>query len=112
MKPFIQDGHTLVLRAVRALIGTDTRLIVEAIATVDWASATFVGKRHRCELRIEGPGPNVARALDGLSARLREIDVAACGHFLADCVLDRVIMVPGADEAVAEIVVEALTIEE
>lgn len=112
MKPFIQDGHILVLRAVRALIGTNTRLVVEAIATVDWASATFVGKRHCCEFRVEGPERDVADALDRLARDLPETDVAACGHFLADCVLDAAKISRGPDGAVAEIVIEALTIAE
>lgn len=112
MKPFIQDGHILVLRAVRALIGSNPRLVVEAIATVDWASATFVGKRHQCELRIEGDAQEIADALDRLARELPEVDVAACGHFLADCLLNRVELSRNAEETVAALTIEALTIAE
>ena len=112
MKPFIQDGHILVLRAVRALIGSNARIVVEAIATVDWASATFVGKRHHCELRIEGDEQEITDALDLLARELSEVDVAASGHFLADCVLDGVEVSRSAEATVAALTIEALTIAE
>jgi len=111
VKPFIQDGHTLALRAVRTLIGDKASLVVEAITTTDWASATFVGKHHHCELRIEGLRGKVSTAIDRLTRSLSEVEVSASGYFLADCALVTFdVSLEG--EGVATIVVEALTIEE
>lgn len=123
MKAFIQDGHTLVLRAVRKLVavpgdlGTVERagaphIIIEAIETRDWASATFVGQQHRLMLRLEGNAGCVADAVERLSAGLAEVDVAAAGYFLADAALEGFNLTLDGEVAVAEITVEALTIEE
>jgi len=123
VKAFIQDGHTLVLRAVRKLVavpgdlGTVERagaphIIIEAIETRDWASATFVGQQHRLMLRLEGNAGCVADAVERLSAGLAEVDVAGAGYFLADAALEGFTLTLDDEVAVAEITVEALTIEE
>ncbi len=114
MKPFIQDGHTLALRAVRTLIGEGDalRLIVESIETTDWASATFVGKRHGCDLRIEGGEAGVVAAIDRLRRDLPTIDVAACGYFLADAALEGFALTLDGARTVASVTVGALTIED
>ena len=127
MKPFIQDGHTLVLRAVRAALGdgadsrsfapgeAGVRMIVESIETTEWASATFVGQRHRLELRLEGGEEAVTSALDRLERGLPEVEVATGVYFLADAALARYELTLGADApgegTIAAIEVEALTIE-
>ena len=117
MKPFIQDGHSLALRAIRAALGpSEARLVIEEIATVDWASATFVGKRHRCDVRIEGAPDVVTCALARLSRDLPEVDVATNAYFLADisvCAVERVACDTPACAAVAfaAVTIEALTIE-
>ena len=114
MKPFIQGGHTLALRAVRTVLGTDAglRLIVETIETVDWASATFVGKRHRCELRVEGAQAAVSAAVERLARELPEVDVATSGYFLADAALDGFALAFDGEDTVASLTVDALTIED
>jgi len=112
MKPFIQDGHILALRAMRAALGTTaTRLVIEQIETTDWASATFVGKRHRCDVRIEGAEDAVACAVAQRARDLPEVDVATNAYFLADIAVCGFELVAGGAEAVAEVTVEALTIE-
>lgn len=123
MKPFIQDGHTLVLRAVRKLVaipgGTNAveradapRLVIEAIETHDWASATFVGQRHMFALRLEGDARLVADAVERLKAGLAEVDVVGAGHFLADAELETCKLTRSGEVTIAELTVEALTIEE
>lgn len=123
MKPFIQDGHTLALRAVRKLVAAscaadtasgagEPRLVIECIETIDWASVTFVGKRHMLDLRLEGAGEAVTRAVERLAADLPEVDVEGAGWFLADAGLDNFEVVLDHSVAVARIRVAALTIEE
>ncbi len=123
MKPFIQDGHTLVLRAVRKLVAVPgdmntaeradaPRLIIESIETRDWVSATFIGQQHMLMLRLEGDAEGVAKAVERLSAGLAEVDVAGAGYFLADAALEGSTLTLDGDMAVAELTIEALTIEE
>lgn len=123
MKPFIQDGHSLVLRAVRKLIAVPgaidaserdapPRMVIEAIETRDWASATFVGQQHTLSLRLEGDCASVGEAVERLSAGLAEVDVSGAGYFLADAALETFTSTLEGDGMVAELRIEALTIEE
>lgn len=113
MKPFIQDGHILALRAIRAVVGSESaaRIVVEAIETRDWASATFVGKRHELAVRIEGDETVVCDAIARIERDLPGADVSATRFFLADIALGEYsVTLAGADSAAA-IAVNALTIE-
>ena len=112
MKPFIQDGHILALRAVRATLGEATvPMIVEAIETTDWASATFVGARHRLDIRLEGGEDTVAHAVERLVRDLPEADVATNHHFLADAAVTGFDLALGGAATCAVVTIEALTIE-
>jgi hypothetical protein len=71
----------------------------------DWASALFLGARHRLALRLEGDG-TVTRA-ERLRARLSEEELDLRGGFVADIEL-KVVLVDGA----TILGIEALTIEE
>jgi len=113
VKPFMQDGHILALRAVRAVLGRDCALtmVIESIETVDWASATFVGKRHICELRLEAACAELDQAVERLSRDLPEAEVATTRYFLADVALTGSELSVGKEECCARITIEALTIE-
>ena len=75
---------------------------MDAIASRPWASATFVGERHRLAVRLP------AGAAETFLAGLEEADVPLRGHFLADVAI--VQQVPEGDHVWIEL--EALTIEE
>jgi hypothetical protein len=115
----IDDGHGLVLRTIRQLVaaaaGGAARapdIIIEEIASVDWASLTFVGRLHRFELRIEGEAPEVAAACAALEAALPEAELAGSGHLLAQAGLIACTPATGALGGAARLcVVEALTLE-
>ncbi len=113
MKPFIQDGHILALRAIRAAIGSGSaaRIVVEAIETRDWASATFVGKRHALALRIEGSEASVCAAIERIARDLDQTDVTATRFFLADIALGEYSVTLAGADSTAAIAIDALTIE-
>jgi hypothetical protein len=85
-------GRALVADAVRHGIGAAVR----GWATHPWASATFVGARHRGVLAVDG------RATDAWLDTLSERELAVRGHLVADLTARR-----APDGLVA---VEALTI--
>lgn len=119
MRTLIDDGHALVLRTIRQLVanaaGTPARepaLIIEEIATVDWASLTFVGRLHRLELRIEGSCEAVEAACAALEAALPEAELTAGGHVLAQAgVIACEAARPELGAAARRCVIEALTLE-
>lgn len=88
---------------VRALVqdaGAGAR--VADIASSPWASATFVGERHRLSMTLPSPGA------DRMERDLPERDFAIFGHLVAD-----IAIVGRADrEGHARLTIEALTIEE
>lgn len=122
MKQFIQDGHTLVLRALRTLIGAELAMtasegvpfaVIEAVESRDWASATFVGQLHHLELRFEGMAAAVKAAVDRLVTELPEVDASMIGHSLAEAAVTGCEAVDAVDgQAITRVKVEALTIEE
>ncbi len=59
-------------------------LIVERHCADDWASLTFVGVRHRFDLRIAGTGDTVATAAARLVAELPEIEIVIAGQIIAE----------------------------
>lgn len=71
----------------------------------DWASALFVGARHRLTIAIEGNDAPV-RA-DRLGRELGELDLAMRGGFVAD-----IAVLAQFDGRVPVLAIEALTIEE
>lgn len=119
MRTLIDDGHGLVLRTIRQLVAgagasnaPPASIIIEEIASVDWASLTFVGRLHRFELRIEGEAPDVEAACAALDTALPDAELAGNGHMLAQAGLIACEPVPGAlGRAARRCVVEALTLE-
>lgn len=120
MKTFIQDGHTLVLRAVRKLSGAETgwavpgkglRLVVEEVQSRDWASATFAGQLHRFELRLEGAAAEVEAAVARVEMGLPEVDSACGRYFIAEAGLVDVTVQTHGGEAIASLSIDALTLE-
>lgn len=79
-----------ILRAIAAEAGIDMGnrekpfMIVEEVRSVDWASATFIGARHRFDLRIEGEDGAVAQAVERLVSGLPEREIPIIGHIVAE----------------------------
>jgi hypothetical protein len=119
MRTLIDDGHGLVLRTIRQLVanaygklGRAPDIIIEEIASVDWASLTFVGRLHRFELRIEGERATVEAACAALDAALPDAEVTAGGHVLAQAgVIACEPARPELGAAARRCVIEALTLE-
>jgi hypothetical protein len=82
--------HATILRAISAQAGIDAQdrnkpiLIVEALHSVDWASATFVGARHEFHLRIEGNEACVTDAVDRLVTGIGEREIPIAGQIVAE----------------------------
>ena len=95
------------LRDVTATIGTFRGSVsVEAVESIDWASVTFTGARHRLRAVLEGPGA-VGTAADFLEA-MPELDLPIPGHIVADIAL----VGEERREGYAALELEALTVED
>ena len=97
------------LRALiaRAAVPRD-RILLTDVQSTDWQSLTFVGERHRLELRVAGP--RSCEAVDRLRIGLEEVEFNICGHIVADVA---VIGEPVRnDDGSSTLVVESLTIED
>ena len=97
------------LRALlaRAAVPRD-RILLTQVKSVDWQSLTFIGERHRFELRV--PGPDADRVVERLCSGLEEAEFSIPGQIVAD------ITVLGeptrASDGSATFTIEALTIAE
>ena len=96
------------LRALIAHAGpARDRFLLTDVHSVDWQSLTFTGERHRLAIRIK------ADDADSLAERfiggLEDAEFAIPGHIVADI---RGELQPLAENGIAELTVEALTIEE
>ena len=96
------DAGTLLIRALRnAATAAGVTIRVDSIACTPWASATFVGTRHRLTL-VADPVPGLRRWIDDLP----EAAFAMRGHIVADLSVEGV-------EAVADrqhVTIAALTL--
>jgi hypothetical protein len=79
-----RDPHTRVIAQLLELAGPDSSVI--ATSSVPWASATFVGARHRIVMRISG-ADHAARA-DILVENLPDAEFSISGHIVADACID------------------------
>ena len=83
MRMAMSAAATALLRALilRAGVQRD-RILLSEWHSIDWQSLTFVGERHRCSLRIQGPDSHriAARLISGLADAEFEIP----GHIVAD----------------------------
>ena len=69
MKLALSPAAAGLLRAILARGGIDRdRILLTEFRSVDWQSLTFVGERHRMQLRVPGPDASslVARLVDNL----------------------------------------------
>lgn len=96
MRPTGNHVQAAILRAIAAEAGLDgidrekPMLIVENVASVDWASATFVGARHDIEIRFSGSQDDVEAAATRLEAGLPERDIPIAGQIVAEIGVTRV----------------------
>jgi len=94
-RPPRRDPHCRLISQLLALGGPTASVI--ATSSGPWASATFVGARHRIILLLRGED-HEARA-DRLAKLLPEQEFAISGHIVADCCLDERITRPASGEA-------------
>lgn len=84
MRGMISTAQGALLRGIRRFLEDDDggwpAMVVEAVASEDWASATFIGQRHRLELNFNGG--DVAR-VDALVKALGEAELVVPGHIVA-----------------------------
>jgi hypothetical protein len=91
MRPTGHHITAALLRAIAAAAGvsaTDRQkpiMIVEEVASTDWASATFVGATHALALRFEGSAEGIAAVFEALDD-LAEREIAIPGHIVAELV--------------------------
>lgn len=112
MRPVANHIHAALLRAIAAEAGLDLLdrkkpfLIVEAIQSTDWASATFVGAQHCIAVRIEGEDVAVAEAVDRLVAGIADRDIPLLGQIVAEICVTPVSL----DQRKVNVVSHALTV--
>lgn len=97
------------LRALVARAGVARdRILLTEVASDDWQSLTFIGERHRFELRVHGPDSRaiVARMCDGLP----EAEFNISGQIVADIAVAGVPV--RAAEGSTTVTIEALTVAE
>ena len=117
MKPFVHDGHAIVLAALRRLVrgiredAHTPLLIIEELQSQDWASATFVGQQHRIEVRLEGGAEAVTAALLSVRDGIAEADGSSDRYFIAEAALAGAVLDATGPRATARLMIEALTLE-
>lgn len=90
MRPVGNHIQVALLRAITSVAGFDGPdrqkpiLIVQAVHSRDWASATFVGATHHFALRIDGEAAAVAAAVQRLVETLPENEIALGGQIVAE----------------------------
>jgi hypothetical protein len=90
---------------LRALVPHIVPFTLLGVTSHDWASALFVGARHRLAIAIEGE--DAPLRAERISHTIAEIDLAMQGGFVADiAVVDRL------DGPRPILAIEALTIDE
>lgn len=125
MKAMVSSTHSTLLRALRGVIGGEVAaqaanndrkmpsIVIEALNSEPWVSATFSGHRHWLELRLHGCASGIPGMRDRLAASLGEAEVDLPGQVLADLALvDSAIHMEQDGQAVCRVTLEALTIEE
>lgn len=127
MRNLLTDAHVRLLRAMRGAIAADSwfdpwlgdpvatgpSLVIEEFSSEPWASLTFVGMRHRIDIRLRGVREDVENAYDRLRALMTEPDLNLSGHFLAEIeMVDARGEIRGDDSMEMALRYEALTIEE
>jgi len=100
------DATTALLRAVRAMLESAARFVVEEVRSRSWASVTFAGARHELAFRLEGEGAEAAAAR--FVAGLDAAEFPLRGHIVADIAL----VAEERRQGCARLRIEALTVED
>ena len=109
MKLALSPAAAGLLRALLARGGIDRdRILLTEFRSTDWQSLTFVGERHRMQLRVPGPDADllVARLVDNLA----DADFSIPGQIVADIALEQP-PITNLDGSIM-VMIEALTIAE
>ncbi|MET0365001.1 MAG: hypothetical protein ABW169_10135 [Sphingobium sp.] len=83
-RPVRRDCHGRLIAALIERAGHDSKMIDDALTP--WASATFVGARHKLTLLLTGEDAD-SRAT-ALAAALVDAEFTIPGHLVADLVVD------------------------
>ena len=83
-RPARRDCHGRLIAALLERAGAGSEVIEDSLSA--WASATFIGARHRLTLLITG-NDAVERARD-LARLLPDAEFAIAGHLVADLAVD------------------------
>ena len=75
------------LRSLLRRGGVDRdRILLTEFRSTDWQSLTFIGEKHRIQLRV--PQPDARETTGRLVNGLGEADFSIAGHVVADIALD------------------------
>lgn len=85
-------------------------LVVENATTRPWSSATFVGERHRLDLRLHGDSECIGAALDRLVELLPDAEFELPGQIVAEAKLTALRVDPDPAVAALALTIEVLTV--
>ena len=85
-------------------------LVVEAVTTRAWSSATFDGECHRLDLRLHGSVDEICAAVDRLTDDLPEHEFDLPGLIVAEARLASVAIDPDPGAVALALVVEITTV--
>ena len=85
-------------------------LVVEAVTSRPWSSATFDGDRYRFEVRLHGDVDAVGDALDRLIVLLPEHEFELPGEIVAEAKVVAVCVDPDPRVAALALVIEVVTV--
>ena len=104
-----KDPHSRLIAQLLELAGANSSVI--ATSTRSWASATFIGARHRVTMRFANAGHDERATLFG--EKLPEADFSIAGHIVADiCVDERRADIAAGGHGETIVTLSALTIED
>lgn len=103
------DPHARLLRALLEMAGE--RSGIDDSSSRAWASATFMGARHKATLRLSGPDAH--ERAHALADSLPEVEFAISGHVVADvAVEEQALFCDDEGQAVALLEIGVLTVED
>lgn len=85
-------------------------LVVENVTTRPWSSATFVGERHRLDLRLHSDSDCIGTALDRLVELLPDAEFELPGQIVAEAKLTALRVDPDPAVAALALTIEVLTV--
>ncbi len=110
-------GH-LVRQLATLIAGADEpapmfpMLVLEAVTTRPWSSATFEGQRHRLDLRLHGDAACIGAALDRLIELLPEAEFELPRQIVAEARLTSLRVDPDPAVAALALTIEVLTVSD